>query len=170
MRPQHGSRPYAITEIFFEGSAFMLDAVGIEDHRCFLFLYATQNPLEAMFLPLSCVTVILLDSFDEIMPRGTQGFLHNFTFALGEYCCDADLPFASDGDDVLILEDVFFVGKRHFASDQRLVLWHVYTSGLPLAAARSKGSNTKSRAGITPSNDLLERFPWLRAYFRDDRS
>ena len=152
----------------FHGCAF----VGGLDHdspAAYMLLYATQHPLQAMFLPLTPKdSVVPAGPFTmaELEALALEDYLFDYTYTPGQYSSEQELPFAADGADIEVVEDVALLGSCKACSDSARVPFHTFLARLPPKAAKSKEpSESKTKMPKQqPDAEMLAKYPWLQEY------
>ena len=152
---------------FFHGCAFVCGP----DHdgpAAYMLLYATQHPLQAMFLPLAPKeSVIPAGPFTkaELEALALEHYLFYYTYTPGQYSIEQELPFAADGTDIDVVEDVALLGSCKACSDSAPVPFHDFVARLPPKAAKQPSSEGKAKMPRqAPDAEMLEKFPWLQEY------
>lgn len=132
----------------------------------YLFLYATQSPLQATFLPMVVdsppIPSQAASSVAEHLGTPDPAYhLLAFSYTPGKYCLERDLPFANDGSDVLVLQDVALLGGSRAGSDQAPVAFRIFAERLP---RNPKQVGKATPVGKPSAPELMEEYPWLAEY------
>lgn len=141
----------------------------VEDgSRAFYFLYATQKPLEAHFLPLRlklpiapCLEGHSPAQLEELWCKWRQ---YGFEVGQGDPVPGHRLPLRGP-DDILVFRDVCFEGPGQMATDADPVTLSAFLASLP--QKRRDPQPSASKAAPEPKeemSDLVEQFPWLVDY------
>lgn len=147
----------------------LLPAGDLEDGAtAYLFLYAVQSPLQATFLPMlvdsSPIASQAPSSVAEHLAIPDPAYhLLEFSYTPGTYCVERDVPFANDGSDVLVLQDVSLLGGGRAGSDQAPVPFRAFAQRLP-PNPKNAGQAAKKAAKSSSTPELLEQYPWLAEY------
>ena len=132
---------------FFHGCAF----VGSPDQdgqTAYLLLYATQRPLQAMFLPLKPREFVIpagLFTTTELEALALEHYLFDYTYTPGTYSTEQELPFAADGADIAVVDDVALLGSCKACSDSACAPFHDFLTRLPPEAATKSPSEAKPK-------------------------
>ena len=155
----------------FTGAALTFTRDG--EVRVYMFLYAKQSPMHAMFTPLYVTNEVLRvggDSSAESRVRALSDYYDwTFDITLGEYVMDSEI--AHDEDTlVAVLPGLFFAEGSVVASHGELIPLEEFVLGLP----QDRGSAAQGHAGERaatpqhPSDELRQKFPWLKAHIGGD--
>lgn len=89
---------------------------------CFLFLYATQKPPEAMFLKLHRIAKprVAVETWEDVLDRKQPpGFRLDFTYTPSQYVSSGDLDFDHPSG-LFILEEIYFAAQGLAGTDCEL--------------------------------------------------
>ena len=136
--------------------------------QAFYFLFATQRPLEAHFLPLrlKLPTAPCREAHSPAQLEELWGKLSQYEFEVGreDPVPGHRLPFRGSGD-IVVFRDVCFGGPGQMATDLDPVTLSGFLAALP--QKRRESQPRAPKAAPEPKeemSDLLEQFPWLVDY------
>lgn len=129
--------------------------------RYFLFLFAVQTPYSVSFLPLE-VAQPVLPAYDLARVRlrdlADVAFDHEFSYQLGKYVYDRDIP-ADVPVDISVLRNMTFTGGMTASSHDDWVPLPVFLEGLDVAGPSVKRARTSAAEKVAPQN-LSGRGQW----------
>ena len=104
-----------------------------EKNYAFLFLYATQNPLDAFFLPMTMVPSYVPDvanmGVTERIKALSATFEFEFEYKSGQYCTHSFLGF-DEQDDVWVFVDLDATARGTMATDMDPIHFKDFVKGL----------------------------------------
>lgn len=163
-------RPICHNRAAFRGHALLtqLSAGG----TAYLMLYATQNPLRICFmrltyLELPCPSAPSLSPSEMWRVAGST-FLHNFTWEPMDYITDEEVVF-EEGGALFVLPDLCFMPPNRLVSDHELIRFKDFVAQFPSSRGASAPSERKPSTHTKPSEELMEKHPWLKDYLENDR-
>jgi hypothetical protein len=148
-------------------STAIVFASSTADEQVFAFLYATQSPLAASFLPLQRRRSTLAASSSatraEVLEASKMHFDHDFNCVWGRTVTEEGLP-QMDAEDIHVLADLVFLGGTRVASHAALVPIDEFCKGLEM---KVRGPNKRSTpaSGERPDLEKLQaQFEYLSSY------
>ena len=126
------------------------------EEQVFAFLYATQSPLAATFLPLqrkaSTLTASSSATRAEVLEASKMHVGHDFDCEWGNTITEEGFP-QVDARDISVLADLVFLGQNRVASIAALVPIDGFSKGLE---TKARGPNNKKTKSERPDFEKLQ--------------
>ena len=141
-----------------------------DDHpRTFAFVFASQRPFAAAFVPLIDLPPATLGN--NLSPFALEAcasevYDSSYTFVPGQFVWEADMP-ALGPEKVWVLQHLAWTTGTTVASHAELVHLPDFLAELPPKAEKEKpgaSSSDKPKERATASGELVAQFPWLADY------
>ena len=133
--------------------------------QVFAFLYATQSPLAASFLPLqrkaSTMTASSSATRAEVLEASKMHFDHDFNCEWGNTITEEGLP-QVDARDISVLADLVFLGQNRVASHAALVPIDEFSKGIEMKVRGPNNKTTKSES--SDFEKLQAQYEYLSSY------
>jgi hypothetical protein len=147
-------------------STALVFARGDEEH-VFAFLYATQSPLAASFLPLqrrrSTITASSSATRAEVLEASRMHFDHDFICRWGHTVTEEELP-PMGSEDIYVLPDLAFLGQARVASHAALVQIDEFFKGLDLKVRGPNKRKTPASSERPDLEKLQAQYEYLSSY------
>ena len=149
----------------FKDCAFIMP-----DGSAYLFIYATQNPLEVSLLALQddgAVAPPLSDvqGVDLFLSQSCIVWAHQFKYKIGDTVDGHALQECDpEGRNVKVVQGVCLMGGWKAVSDSPAMAFMDFADSLPESDLPVTGKPKKATPHATISKDLLSKHPWLAEY------
>ena len=149
----------------FQGGVFRFTTHN--ENLFYLFLYATQNPLMAAFLPLEVAERVPVVETAYAVGEGIlcsgPPFDHVFSVVGRTHCTGSDIA-VTENTVIQVLPHAVFVDDRHVASHADFVPLQAWLVDLRFQEPATTSQATLPR---TWTADVLATYPWLADFVRD---
>ena len=156
----------------FHHALFLRKCPFEELHEGFLLLVAIQSPLKAVFLRVQLYHPILncqrsAPSFGADLVHEAP-YLWEFHYSSLDCVSSADLSLSMDADDIVMLQNLQFIGEGRLVTDQKAYLLSAVLATMPKTAKNQSSYEPKEHKHRKRTAEAhLSEYPWLEGYVHE---
>ncbi len=134
--------------------------------QAYAFMYASQSPMFAAFVPLQALERPLPCLSPATFAAADLGhYAFDWTFAIADFVWDADIQ-VPEGIEIWVVPQLVFREGLVVSSHSAAVKFATYVQGLPAPSNKPASSSASRPSGQDVDLELLARFPWLADHLR----